>query len=160
MLAQKTGFEEASQYIEENANSDEFYVDESHTLSISISTERASTSHFNFPEIQADILEIGFHQTMKKYGIKYLITNNSEPRYKNYAIVFTDMDLEVLNYGKLKRRDMILGKFNALERAQTDIEKDRDARLEKMSIELKEKDYFILEKEIGSYRIYNLYGKE
>lgn len=155
---EKEGFRDVVEYVKSNTLKDEFYVDDSHTLSISIETNNPSISHFTHKEIQNDIEKFGFHETMKKYKIKYLITNNLEPSYLNYAAVFTNLELNKINGGRLTRGEMILGKYGALQKIESEEDKKLKLILENKAKEIKEANYFQLETVIGSYKIYNLYG--
>jgi len=136
-------------YLIENSNEDSIYIDDSYLLTLTILTGRSRIEEYNLihQEIRDSIKKIGFSKTLKKYNIKYLITNRKEPRYERYANLFSNKDLSSISY---RRTDLIKVKLNQAE----DYFEDYDLR-EEIIEDFQIKEKFKLEEEFGAYKIYS-----
>jgi hypothetical protein len=144
------GFEKAADYLEENTQPDELYIDESHIMSLTLETGRARIGFvymFYDEEFKESVRDLGFGSAMSEYNVKYLITREENPAYDEYVDIFTGEDLEP----RLSvREDTILrvatpGDY--LEYVERD---NREELISKYNI----RDKFVFEKEIGVYRFF------
>ncbi|TGC10609.1 glycosyltransferase family 39 protein [Methanolobus halotolerans] len=143
---------QAAQYLTENTNENEIYIDDSYLLTLTILTgrPRIEESGLIHDQIRESIKEIGFSETMNKYNISYVITTRKTPRYERYVNIFTNEKFESVSY---RRTDIILSKLDPSYQYFSDID-----RRKKLIEEYKIKDKFILEKEIGPYKIFKFAG--
>lgn len=149
LIAEKSGFAELTEFMIKNNESNNFYIDNDNTLSISITTGLPRITTLNYPEIQADIKKIGFAATMKKYKIKYLVASQ-DINYEKYAPVFTNLDLKKID--STDRGELILEKFAE----NTKEESSREIKMK--ATQIKNEKIFDLETEIGNYKVYNLWN--
>lgn len=146
---EKNGFIEAADYLRKNTNIIDLYIDEGSVLSLTIKTDRGKINEISCLytiEFKEYVRDIGFAEAMKKYNIKYLITTNKEPKYTDYANIFTDIELQSTSY---RRSDIINDKLFEY----YDYFSDQKLR-EKIINDYNVKDKFILEKQIGDYRFF------
>jgi len=146
---ERVGFLEASNYLREHTNPEDLYIDENYLLSLTIKTGRArvgSHSFLNNYEFKKSVMEIGFAETMKKYNIKYLITNEKTPRYYKFADIFSATPLQSTSY---KRSDKINKKIGKSVSYFSD-SSIRDKIIEENNL----KEKFVLEEQIGNYRFF------
>ncbi|WP_440956350.1 glycosyltransferase family 39 protein [Methanosarcina sp. Mfa9] len=143
---------QVAQYLLENTNENEIYIDDSYILTLTILTGRPRIDESNLiqDEISESIKTIGFSESMKKYNISCVITTRNTPRYERYVNIFTDENLGSVSYG---RRDIILSRLNPDYHSSGDIER-RNQLIKECNIQNK----FILEQKLGPYRIFSFAG--
>lgn len=151
LLREKNGFKELSSYMIKNNESNNFYIDNDNTLSLSITTGMPRITNLNYGPIQKDIKEIGFSETMKKYKIKYLIASQKID-YIKYAPAFTGVTLDEIE--SLDRTNLILNKLSE----EVAISSYDNEEIIKKAIDLEKQNLFDLEAEIGDYKVYNLWS--
>jgi len=146
--ADQESFMQVAQYLIENTGKNEIYIDDSSLLTLTILTGRSriDESKLIHDEIKESINKIGFSETMNEYNISYVITSHKTPRYERYVNLFTDEQLDSVSS---RRRDIILSKLDSDYHYFSDTD-----RRNKLIEEHKIKDKFILEKEIGPYKIF------
>lgn len=127
------------------------YVDQGNTSYLTIKTDLYKIydySVFAHRDFRNSVNEIGFIETMKKYKIKYLVTQNSEPDYSIFTYSFLEEDHQT-NY--LRRTDLILSFLKPKIEYKEDVEEGVSI-LGKNHI----KQQFRLIAQYDSYRIYTL----
>ena len=140
---------EATQYLIENTNENEIWIDTDYNQYLTIYSNRPQTRDYRLdrPEVRESIKKIGFVETMNKYNISYIITTRKELPYERYVNFFTDEELSSLSY---KRSDLIHSTVGSEE----DLVQDTNKRLQLVE-KLGVKEKFVLEKEIGPYKFYS-----
>jgi 4-amino-4-deoxy-L-arabinose transferase-like glycosyltransferase len=139
---------EVSEFLMNNTNENDIYIDESSLLTLTILTSRAriESSKLINQEIIKSIKRNGFSKAMEDYNIIYLITTGDSPRYERYANLFTDLNLESTSY---RRGDIILSRFDSNYNYFSDLE-IREKIIEENNI----KNKFILEQQVGPFKIF------
>jgi MFS family permease len=139
--------QQAADYLIENTEEKEIYIDDSYLLILTFLTGRSRIEESKLinSEIKESIKKIGFSSTMKKYNISYLVTIKG-PRYERYANLFTDEELEAISY---RRTDLILSRLDSSYNYFPDFQR-REELVKTFAI----KNKFILEKEIGKYKFF------
>jgi len=140
--------ERVAQFLIENTNEGEIYIDNSNLLTLTLMTgrPRIEESELLNKEIISSVQKIGFSKTMEKYNISYLVTLEKEPRYERYVSLFTEQELKSVSY---RRSDIIKS------RLYPDYEYFPDIDIRNKIIELQNiKDKFVLEREIGPYKLF------
>ncbi len=140
---------QAAQYLTENTNENEIYIDDSYLLTLTILTNRARIEESGLLQnesIRNSVSEIGFSDTMKKYNISYVITTRKTPMFEKYVNLFTDEDLESVTY---RRTDIILSILDKNYQYFSDNER-RNQLIKEYNV----KEKFFLEKEIGPYKFF------
>jgi 4-amino-4-deoxy-L-arabinose transferase-like glycosyltransferase len=147
---QRDGFMEAAEYLEENTEPNDLYIDESHLLTLTLETGRARVGDpnmFNNEDFKEAVEEIGFKGAMEEYNVKYLITSNTVPSYEGFADVFAKEDLRPT----LTARESKLLPVATPEDFSNFVETERRGFLvDKYDID----ERFVFEKEIGVYRFF------
>jgi 4-amino-4-deoxy-L-arabinose transferase-like glycosyltransferase len=139
---------EVSKFLINNTNENDVYIDESSLLTLTIITgmARIESSKLINKKIIKSIKRNGFSKTMENYNIVYLITTRDTPRYERYANLFIDLNLETTSY---RRSDIILSRLDSNYNYFSDFE-IREKIIEENNI----KNKFILEKQIGPFKIF------
>ena len=144
-----TDYQNLVTYINQTSNINNFYIDDVDISPLTIDTGRPRIEVANLinPEIISDVKQYGFSETMKKFGIKYLITENSDPPYDDFINIFTDQKLQSVNY---RRSDIIATRLDP------NIQYFSDYQLrQKLVEELDIKNKFTLTEQIGIFRVYS-----
>jgi len=137
-----------SEFLINNTNENEIYIDDSYLLTLTLMTNRSRIAEYNLihKEIIKSTQEKGFGFTMNFYNISYLVTTRKAPRYERYVNLFTNENLDSVDY---RRNDIILSKLDK----NYNYFSDRDRRNELIE-EYDIKNKFELEKQIGDYRFF------
>jgi len=140
---------EVAEYLINNTNENEIYVDDHSLTTLVILTNLSRISGYNLihEEIINSVQKGGFGSTMDFYNISYLITKRDNPRYQRYVNIFTDKQLESVAY---RRTDIIQSKLDP----SYDYFSDSEIR-DKLIRDLNIKEKFVLEKKIDLYRIFS-----
>ena len=139
-----------SQFILNNTRENEIILNESALTPITIYTGRSLV----YPELitnkvfREDIRKIGFSNTMRKYKIKYLITQNEVPSYMDLALLYTDK----YKVGpRFDRYELIIKTIGGDESAFARKSRDLEDIVKAYNIPAKLK----LEAEIGKFRFFS-----
>jgi len=148
LFREKVGFLEAAEYLKNNMDETELYVDDSSTMSLTIQARRGRINfdHLDYPALRTLIRDNGFSEAMKKLNIKYFITNREVPHY--YKLVNFFSDDELLEPAR-RRSDKIISIIDKSYGYFSDHEL-RDKIIEEQNIPGK----FVFEKSIGEYNFY------
>lgn len=144
-----------AQFLNSNMPQENIYIDEGWNyryVTLITGIPQTNTSQLNKPEIKNLIKKIGFAETMKKYGIVYLVTTNNTPSYQNYVGLFAD-ESETATLGSLAtdRAELAILRSNSEYQPISEIDSGKAQYLvDKYQIVSK----FILIKEIGQYKIF------
>lgn len=134
-------------YIIEHTKQDDFYFDDSFLLTLTFLTGRPRgflpANDYTRNLVEKD----GFSSTLAKYSIRFFITEGEQPNFVSYANLFSADTLQTTAY---RRNDIILSRIDPNHNYYQDIE------LRKKIVEIKTlEEKFILEKEIGSFKIFS-----
>jgi hypothetical protein len=143
------GFTEACNYLINQTTPEEKYIDGNYILSLTICSGRAAIdrSYLDNQKLRESVIDKGFNETMKEYGIKYLITTEKSIDYAWFANLYSP---NLLGVG-YRRSDNILSQLG-----EKNFWGDLGER-EKIIIENDVRSKIKLEKEIEAYKFYSLY---
>jgi 4-amino-4-deoxy-L-arabinose transferase-like glycosyltransferase len=143
--------QEVAYYLEENMDINDFYIDESYLVTLTIMTDRPRTTaqELVHDEIKESIKRIGFKETLKSNKVAFLVTSNHNPNYLNYAELFTEESLE--KPPERSRTKIILQRLGQDHTLYTEAQGKREKIVKKENIE----DKFLLVKEAGPFKIYD-----
>jgi 4-amino-4-deoxy-L-arabinose transferase-like glycosyltransferase len=143
-------FQEAAEYLEEQTQEGDLYIDESYLLSLTLRTGRprvGNVNSFSDEVFKKDVRDLGFKGALDKYNVKYLITQDDFPNYESYVHIFTE---EYLESTEFNRGQIILHVLNPNKDTWYTDSKERQELVREYDLESK----FVFEKEIGVYRFF------
>ena len=140
---------EIKDFIIRNTNENDIIINETSLSVVTIYTKRSfiyMERLVNNP-FRSEIKQTGFAKTMRKYHVKYLMTDSENPSYIDFAPLFAETKI------REPRWDRKLIIFNTINYKQSGRNEDL-LELEKIVQEYKINDKFHLEAKIGKFKFY------
>jgi len=137
-------------YISRNTNEGDIIITELPFSTITINTGRSLIYTFRLVEdftFRGDVKQKGFSNTMRKYRVKYLLTESENPTYIDFAPLFAETKIKRPRWD---RRLLILEK---IDKQHVGIRENLQV-LEKIVQDYNICDKFHLEAKIGKYKFY------
>ena len=149
-LNMKEDISEINDYIIHNTNEGDIIVNELPYSTIAIYTSRSLIYTFRLVDdktFRDDIMQKGFSNTMRKYRVKYLITESEKPSYIDFAPLFAETKI------RRPRWDRRLIIFNTIDKKQC-VGNEDVQELQEIVQEYKIYDKFHLEAKVGKFRFF------
>jgi hypothetical protein len=101
--------------------------------------------------VRADIHKIGFAETMRKFKVKYLITQYERPYYKDYAPIFEPLNIKEPSGRNYNRAITIRNTIGIPDSGLS----DELQLVEEIERKYKIKEKFVLADQVGRFRFYS-----
>jgi len=148
-LSEYEDYSQAIEFIKNNTGEKDKLIYEGPIGPIAIYTRRSLIRPYRLDhdKLIKDIHDIGFADTMQKYGIKYLLSPYEKPKYIDYANLFINTNMD---YPSSNRRYLILNTIGAVSKDLS----DNYSKLDEIVHEHDINNKFNLVEDFGKIKVY------
>ena len=152
-LSEYKDFSQTIEFIKNHTDEKDKLIYEGPIGPIAIYTKRSLVRPFrlNHDKFKKDIHDIGFADTMQKYGIKYLLSPYEKPKYIDYANLFINTNIK---YPSSNRRYLILNMIGTIPKDLNENYSD----LERIVREYDIRNKFIFVGDFGKIKVYSFHN--